>query len=359
MSTFKTYLNSRVKSGLASGRFLTSFLTGASLIFSVSLTASVSLVTSVHAKEMPGDGETITPIFPSIAEERFRGEIAIEGLKELGFEVKEPKETEYATMMLALAYGDADFSVHLWDHLHQTFYEKAGGDQALRKVGQVIPGVLQGYLIDKKTAEEYNIQTLADLKKPEIAKLFDADDDGKADLTGCNPGWGCELMIDHHIEAYDLGKTVTHNRGSYFALMADTIARYKAGEPILYYTWVPQWISGVLVPGKDVVWLEVPFTSLPDGNNDVNTSFNGINLGFAVDKVMTVLNREFAEDHPSAQAFLSHLQITADDESAQNLRMQNGESSVKDIKRHAQEWIAEHRDTFDSWLEAARKAADK
>ena len=307
--------------------------------------------------EQPGQGVSVTPIFPSIAEERFRGEVAIAGLRELGYEVKEPKETEYATMMVALSYGDADFTVHLWDKLHDTFYQKVGGDDTLVKAGDVIPGVLQGYLIDKKTAEAHNIKYLTDLKKPEIAKLFDTNGDGKADLTGCNPGWGCELVIDHHLEAYDLEKSVSHNRGSYFALMADTIQRYKQGEPILYFTWVPQWIAGVLVEGKDVVWLEVPHTDLPGGKNDVNTSFEGKNLGFAVDEVKAVLNKEFAEENPAALKFLSLVQITTDDESAQNLKMQDGENSAKDIERHAADWVAAHREQFDTWVAASRAAA--
>ena len=316
--------------------------------------SALAMSSTVSAAEMPGKGVEVTPIFPTIAEERFRGEIAIAGLQDLGYEVDEPKETEYATMMLALSYGDADFSVHAWEFLHETFYKKAGGDDTLVKAGDVIPGVLQGYLIDKKTADKYNITSLDDLKKPEIAKLFDADGDGKADLTGCNPGWGCELVIDHHIEAYGLGDTVTHNRGSYFALMADTITRYNEGQSILYYTWVPQWIAGVLVENEDVVWLEVPRTDLPGGNNDVNTSFNGKNLGFAVDQIQSVLNREFAEENPAATKFLSLVQISASDESAQNLKMQNGEKSMKDIKRHAQEWIAAHQDKYDGWLAQAR-----
>ncbi|WP_261844900.1 glycine betaine/L-proline ABC transporter substrate-binding protein ProX [Aliamphritea ceti] len=327
----------------------------------IQLTAAATLATSassVFAADKPGEGVEVTPIFPSIAEERFRGEIAIAGLQELGYEVEEPKETEYATMMLALSYGDADFTVHLWDVLHDTFYKKAGGDDTMVKAGDVIPGVLQGYLIDKKTADAHNIKSLADLKKPEIAKLFDADNDGKADLTGCNPGWGCELVIDHHIEAYGLGDTVNHNRGSYFALMADTITRYNEGKPVLYYTWVPQWISGVLVENKDVVWLEVPHTDLPDGNNDVNTSFNGKNLGFAVDRVMSVVNKDFAEENPVATKLLSLVQISASDESAQNLKMQDGEKSIADIKRHAQEWISANRGTYDSWLTEARAAVN-
>ncbi|MFD2883893.1 hypothetical protein ACFS4T_19240 [Pseudomonas lini] len=25
-------------------------------------------------------------------------------------------------------------------------------------------------------------------------------------MTGCNPGWGCELIIAHHMKAYGLEK---------------------------------------------------------------------------------------------------------------------------------------------------------
>lgn len=324
------------------------------MIFTVLSFTVSAMSTAVIAADKPGNDVRVKPIFPSIAEERFRGEIVIHGLEDLGYKVRKPKETEYATMMLALSYGDADFSVHLWDILHDNFYQKAGAEQTLVKAGDVIPGVLQGYLIDKKTSEQYGITSLADLKDPEKAALFDNNGDGKADLTGCNPGWGCELVIDHHIKAYGLEETVSHNRGSYFALMADTITNYQSGKPILYYTWAPQWISGVLVPEKDTVWLSVPHTDLPDGNNDINTSFQGKNLGFAVDTVKGVLNKEFADNNPAAVKFISMVSISADDESAQNLKMKNGEKSLKDIKRHAKEWIEANRSTYDSWLEAAR-----
>ena len=307
--------------------------------------------------DKPGEGVKITPAFPTVDEERFRGEVALAGLRELGYKVQKPKETEYATMVLAVGFGDADFTVNAWDKLHAAFYDKAGGDENMIKVGNVLPGVLQGYLIDKKTADQYNIKYITDLKKPEIAKLFDTDGDGKADMTGCNPGWGCELVIAHHMKAYDLEKSITVNQGSYFALMADTITRYKEGKPVFYFTWVPQWIASVLVEDKDVVWLEVPKTDLPGGKNDVNTMYKGKNLGFAVDKVEAVLNKEFAQENPAALKFLSLVQISTDDESTQNLKMQEGEKKPKDITRHAKEWVQAHRAQFDEWLKASRAAA--
>ncbi|BAU74090.1 glycine betaine/L-proline ABC transporter substrate-binding protein ProX [Metapseudomonas furukawaii] len=321
------------------------------------LSLAVAALGAGASTDKPGEGVEVTPIFPSIAEERFRGEVAMEGLRELGYDVQEPKETEYGVMMVALASGDADFTVHLWEKLHDKFYQQAGGDEVMVKTGNILPGVSQGYLIDKKTADQYGIKYITDLKKPEIAKLFDTDGDGKADLTGCNPGWGCELVISHHMKAYDLDDSVHVNQGSYFALMADTITRYKEGKPILYFTWVPQWIASVLVENTDVVWLEVPKTDLPDGNNDVDTLYKGKNLGFAVDKVVAVLNKDFADENPAAVKFLSLVQISTGDESAQNLKMQQGEKKPADIERHAKEWIAAHRQQFDAWLQESRAAA--
>ncbi len=57
-------------------------------------------------------------------------------------------------------------------------------------------------------------------------------------------------------------------------MMADTITRYKEGKPILYYTWTPYWISDVLKPGRDVVWL-APFSSMPNGEKTDTTLPNG------------------------------------------------------------------------------------
>ena len=41
-------------------------------------------------------------------------------------------------------------------------------------------------------------------------------------------------MIENHMDAYKLRATVKHVQGSYSALIADTIGRYKRGEPILH-----------------------------------------------------------------------------------------------------------------------------
>lgn len=202
---------------------------------------------------------------------------------------------DYNVGYTSLASGDATFTAVNWTPLHDNMYEAAGGDKKFYREGVFVNGAAQGYLIDKKTADQYKITNIAQLKDPKIAKLFDTNGDGKADLTGCNPGWGCEGAINHQLAAYGLTNTVTHNQGNYAAMMADTISRYKEGKPVFYYTWTPYWVSNELKPGKDVVWLQVPFSALPGDKNADTKLPNGANYGFPVSTMHIVANKAWAE----------------------------------------------------------------
>ncbi len=313
---------------------------------------SLSLQTGAMAADMPGKGVTVRPAEGTNLEEKFQHQILYKALEELGYEVATPEEVTYQTIHLALGTGDADFTAVHWDPLHDAFYTESGGAEKMTKVGQYISGALQGYLVDKASYDA-GVTSIDALKKPEVAKRFDADSDGKADLTGCPPGWGCERVIEHHMDAYELRDSVTHNQGAYNAVIADTIARLESGQSIVYYTWTPYWVSGVLVPGKNVEWIEVPFTSLPDDRKD-NTEFDGKNLGFAVNSLRVVANNKFLAANPAAQKLFELAALDINDVSAQNLKMRNGEDSEDDIARHVDEWIKANQATFDSWVAAAK-----
>ncbi|KAF1022747.1 MAG: Glycine betaine-binding periplasmic protein OusX [Paracidovorax wautersii] len=313
--------------------------------------------TAALAQDLPGQGVKVQPLQSSIAEETFQTLLVSRALEKLGYDVQPIKEIEYATAYVAIANGDATLIASNWQPLHDDFYKNAGGDAKLWRQGTYSTNSLQGYLIDKKTAEQYKITRIDQLKDPKLAKLFDTDGDGKADLTGCNPGWGCEAVINHQLKAYGLENSVKHVQGSYAALMADTIARYREGKPVLYYTWTPYWVSGVLKPGADVVWLQVPFSSLPGEQKGTDTKLpNGQNYGFIPNTQHIVANKAFAEANPAAAKLFSVMQLPVGDINAQNLRMRDGEASQADIARHVDGWIKAHQATFDGWIKAATAA---
>ncbi|KQP18317.1 glycine betaine/L-proline ABC transporter substrate-binding protein ProX [Pseudorhodoferax sp. Leaf267] len=322
-------------------------------------TLIASAATAAMAQDLPGKGVRVQPLQSSIAEETFQTLLVSRALARLGYDVQPIKEVEYPTAHVAIANGDATFMADHWDPLHADFYKNAGGDAKLSRTGQYSTGAAQGYLIDKKTADRYKITSVDQLAKPEIAKLFDTNGDGKADMTGCNPGWGCEAVIEHQLDAYKLRAHVSHTQGSYAALMADTIARFKAGQPILYYTWTPYWVSGVLRPGQEVVWLKVPFSSLPGEQSKLDTKLaSGQNYGFVMNTQRIVANKDFVTRNPAAAKLFEVMQLSVSDINAQNLRMRDGQNKPADVERHTDAWIKGHQKTFDGWIDAALKAAD-
>lgn len=326
-------------------------------LFSVTTAMALSLAASpLFAQDTPGEGVTVRPVVQPVVEEFFQARVIDRALRDLGYTIAEPQEVLAQTAHLAVGTGDADYFTNSWDQLHDTFFNEAGGAQVMTKVGTLIEGALQGYLVDKASYDA-GVTNLGDLKDPAVAARFDADGDGKADLAGCVPGWGCERVIEHQLTEFGLRDTITHNQGEYNAIIADTIARASNGEPILYFTWTPYWVSGVLVPGENVEWLSVPYTSLPDGGTG-NTEFDGKNLGFAVDNLRVIARNDFLEANPAAAKLFEVARIDINDVSAENKLIADGESSSADIDRHVEAWITENRAEYDAWLAAAREAAN-
>jgi glycine betaine/proline transport system substrate-binding protein len=318
------------------------------------------------AQDMPGEGVTVNMARATWDTGWFTAEIYRQVLGELGYSVGEPTTLDNPPFYQAVAQGDLDFWVNGWFPLHNTYEStfSAGAEQ----VGYVAAGgALEGYLIDKATADEHGITNLEDFKRDEIKALFDRNGDGNADLVACPPGWGCEVVIEHHLDAYDLRDHVTPIKAAYSASMADAIAAHQQGESILFYTWTPNWTVDALRPGEDVVWIEVPFASLPAAQADLEdaTVMAGIegcvadpcNLGFPANDIRPVANSQFLDDNPAVRALLEEASIPVDAIFEQNALMSAGEDGADDIARHAADWIAENRDLVDGWLESARGAA--
>jgi glycine betaine/proline transport system substrate-binding protein len=321
-------------------------------------TALISLgLGTATAADLPGKGVKVQPL-SSLVEESFQTLLVSRALEKLGYDVQPIKEVEYPMSYLAVANGDATFIANHWNPHHSEFYKAAGGDAKLSRKGVYSPGATQGYMIDKKTADQYKITHLTQLTDPELAKLFDTNGDGKADLVGPGAGWGGEAVVEHQLTTFKLRNTVTYVQGNYAALIADTLARYKAGKPVLYYAWTPYWLSNVMRPGKDAVWLEVPTSAMPGVQAGTNTQqANGKNYGFPVNNEHIVANKAFVEKHPAAAKLFEIMTLPLADISKQNQLMHDGQNRQQDIARHTDSWIKAHQKTFDGWIAQALAAA--
>lgn len=313
--------------------------------------------------ETPVENVIVRPAYGTL-EELFQTEVINIGLEKLGYRVIPGMEVDYEIIHKAIARGHLDYTASHWHILHENYVSVSEDDGQLpmERIGILLENALQGYLIDRETAEAYNITNIKQLQKREIARLFDSDGDGKANLVGCNPGWGCERIIEHHLDAYNLRSTVEHDQGNYYALIQDMQTRFHQGKPVLYYTWTPFWLSEVLKPGEEVTWLEVPRTALPDQqSSEVNTIVDGKNLGFPVDRIGILANQEFLAENPVAKRFFEVAEIPIQAVNFQNELMRTPSQTPlqERIRFHAEEWIEENQEEFNGWLEEARKGKDQ
>jgi glycine betaine/proline transport system substrate-binding protein len=318
-----------------------------------------------QAEAKPGTGVQVTAARANWDTGYFEAEIVVALLRELGYEVSSPAAREMGPDVFypAVASRLVDFWANGWFPLQNAKLETAlptrgiVGDLA-SPVGSLVPdGALLGYLVDKPTADQHGITSMNDLKRPEIAAIFDRDENGKADLIGCSEGWACASYINDQITAQ--GWQVEQVQGDYPTLFDNVASRVREAQPVLYVTWTPSYMIAELVPGRDVTWLQAPS---PPGTETTVAGLAGCTgdpceTGFVPSSIRIVANNEFLRQNPAARRLFELVQIKPQDIFEQNLRMRRGENTAADIEKHAKQWIQANRTEVDRWLGEARSAA--
>lgn len=303
-------------------------------------------------------GIQVTALKTALDEENFQLQVVAEILKKMGHTVKISNDLEYAITFQTISDNaqsdDVYFMAAHWDPIQTNMIKGVGGKEKLAIFSEYISNCATGYVIDKKTADKYNIKYISDLEDPKIAKLFDASGNGKADLTGASVGWEVANTIDYQIDAFNLKDTVSHNQGTYSAMISDTMARYKTGKPVLFWTWTPYWVSGKLVPGKDIVFLQVKKSAHPKGL-DTELS-NGANYGFPINSQKIVANKSVLTKHKDIAKIFDIVKLHVNDVSGQNMLMRNGQKKDVDVKRHVQLWLKGNATKVNAWIKEAKAA---
>lgn len=312
--------------------------------------------------ERPGEGVVVRA---AVAD--WQSALPVEGivselLRELGYEIEGPTTLTPPFFYQAVARGEVDYWPNSWmpqqeELLPEDFHETASF------AGTVIEaGAIQGYMVSKDAADEFGITSLADFKRPEVQEAFDPDGNGTIEMPGCIPGWACSDIIRHHMETYGLSDIINVLQAAYTPAFADTLARHRAGEPVLYYAWTPNFTVYEMPPGEEAVWINVPEIVPVESQEGLVDSMTAsgvegavtdpVKLGFAANDIEVAANDEFLEANPAARALFEQVELSIVEVSEMTLR--TDEEDVRDIAR---EWIEDNRELVDGWLQAAREAA--
>lgn len=296
----------------------------------------------------------------------FQAEVHRQLLIDLGYQVPAPDTVAPNTFYPALSTGQYDLWADGWFPNHEPYLTRqdvTGGTQdagITRLERDSNLQIVQGYMVDRATADSLGITSVTDLADPAIAAAFDRDGDDLADLVGCNEGWGCNLTTEEQLAEFDWGTNVNHVVGDFFEEFERVIAAHEAGQSVFFYNWLPNWTIETLVPGEDVVWLQAP--ALPNTSDTTVAGLDGCtadpcDLGFAVNDVVSVANTDFLDQHPDIAVLLEQVDVPVEAISAQNVEMHEAdEYGSVELEQAANAWIEDNRTTVDAWLESAREA---
>ena len=330
---------------------------------------------------LPGTGTTITPGRADWATGYFQVAVYAALLEELGYTVADPATNEYSPTVAypVMAAGVIDFWPNGWYPQHDIHFNRqltdgsAVGDHLVVIGHQLVKSGLQGLVITKSVADEHNITSLSQINDdPALVALFDVDGNGLADVFGCPEDWTCDNVIDEMI-SFNQWTSLEQTKADYDELMTVSVNRVSAGEPILQYTWSPSGHLARLIPGDNVLWLNVGDESnVLDGSTASGLDYRATGttglgdtctatecwVGWPVEDILVTANRQFAEANPAAVALFEVVELGGEAIANQNVRYTGGEDSEADIRRHAAEWIAANRTLVDQWISYALDAVD-
>ncbi|MCY3661708.1 MAG: glycine betaine/L-proline ABC transporter substrate-binding protein ProX [bacterium] len=317
---------------------------------------------------LPGEGVQVTMARGNWIETNFQNYVVQQLLEELGYEVSEPEEIAPATFFPALAQGDYDLWASSWPLNHTPLLEGESPDggtfaDKARFIGRMMAsGALQGLLVDIPSVETFGFTTLGELlDNPEAVAHFDTDGDGKADINGCDDGWGCQKVIDDTLAKNGWDDRAQQISATHSALFAESQASFAGGGPVLQYVWTPTAFVGKLVPGRDVLWLAIEPHQTLEGQDGISAVGDACTKDpcttmFTPSDIVVAANKDFLAANPAAASLLENFEMDALAVAVQAVAIDAGADSEAEIAAAASEWIANNRDKIDPWIEAALAA---
>lgn len=269
----------------------------------------------------------------------------------------------------ALDKGDnsVDIVADMWtDHLPQQMqnYVLPGGRQTIILNTTPYLGT-EGIFVPTYVVEEHGVKKLEDLAKPEVAKLFDSDGNGKGELWAGAVGWESTNHTEVRGKTYGFDKSMeytTVEQAVFLAQLKDAVDNKK---PIAFYYWTPEWIHAAYKLTK----LEEPefngyaaesakgserynaegcykFYQPSERNDWLEAS--SISCGQPPTRVNIAQSKALAERAPQISQFLKQVTLDGDVVNQWILAMEVDKTPVE---RVASEWIAANKDTVEGvWL---------
>ena len=148
-------------------------------------------------------------------------------------------------LLLSLSNGDIHICMEMWHQNYVEWWEEQTTAGNIEPLALILEGGPQFWMIPQWVHEEYNINTIDDMK--DHWELFkDPEDPTKGAFINSKIGWKCTVINEIKVEGY--GLTDNYNvitAGSAGAADAVLMGAQKKHEPVFGYYWAPTALMGM------------------------------------------------------------------------------------------------------------------
>lgn len=288
-----------------------------------------------------------TSVKPSAAHEvitLFYTHISAKLLEYNGIDTEDISQLNAPIRYTALATGDADYSLESFSGNHANYLKEYEG--IVEPIGVLFPNVLDGFAVDRLTAEKLNIKSVADFQRPEVIESFDSNNNGKAEFVGCQPGWGCEPTTVELFTTLGIAESIDYTHASYDVLIAEAIAKHKSGQPVFFYAWTPHQSLGAI----DYVWINTG-DGYPLVKNASNCVTKDCTFMF-LNEQLIVANTDWIKENQKAVDLLGKFSMNLDEVNQLAARIYFENLNSQGVIDLADQWI-ENNPNFFSEITAA------
>lgn len=191
------------------------------------------------------------------------------------------------------------------------------------------------------------VNSIDDLRNPEIAAMFDTDGDGKGEYWAGDVTWASTKRWQIKFKSYGLEELWEPNIVSADTFKAGLAAAYASSKPQLFYAWTPEAIH----VQYDLLALEEPerFDGCEDVDLDAENwlEVSEFSCVIAPNDVFVAFSKSLYERNPPVAKMLKNISFTGDEINGWIVEMFTNKRDPQEV---AEEWIADNQEIVDGWI---------
>jgi len=256
-----------------------------------------------------------------------------------------------ATIFQAMDQGKGDIDVHpdVWLPNQESFTKKyVDGAGTVTLSSNPYEGN-QGFCVSKDFGEANKITDIADLGRPDVAKLMDSDGDGKGEMWIGAPGWASANVNEVKVRDYGLSDFIEPIRAEEAvktARIKDAIAK---GEGYAFYCYKPHavWFMFDVEMLSEPTYDAAKYVMVQPSDDADWYNKSRVETKDALKQVQIAWSNSLGDRSPAVAEFFASFALTADDVSSLAYEISANGREAADV---AKEWVDANSERVDTML---------